>query len=125
MFNGSAISGATNSSFTITNVATNQTGSYSVTATNAYGTTNSVSAWMQVYPSAMPLLSASSISNGQMTFSVSGITNTLYAVQMCTNLSTSGWANVYTGMVTYIYIDPMSVTNTNGMQRFYRAVWLP
>ncbi len=59
-------------------------------------------------------------------FTVSGITNSTYLVQSTTNLaSPTSWVNVYTGMVTYIYVDPSSVTNTNNIQSYYRAVWAP
>jgi len=40
-FNGTDVANATNSTFTLTSVATNQSGAYSVTITNIAGSTNS------------------------------------------------------------------------------------
>jgi hypothetical protein len=125
-FNGTNIAGATNSAYPMDSVSTNQTGNYSVSATNSWGSTNSAAAGLQVYPTATPVLSGYSISNNQISFTVSGITNSTYLVQATTNLAVlSNWMNVYTGMVTYIYLDPAGVTNTNYPQRFYRALWAP
>jgi hypothetical protein len=122
-FNGTNIAGATNSAYTMDSVTTNKTGYYSVNATNSVGWTNSTDAWLQVYPSATPVLSACGISNNQFFFTVSGITNSTYIVQATTNLAVlTNWVNVYTGAVTYIYLDTGGVTNTNDLQRYYRAL---
>ncbi len=48
-FNGTAVSGATGSSFTVTNAQTTNAGSYSVAASNPYGTTVSSTAVLTVY----------------------------------------------------------------------------
>ena len=123
-FNGANIAGATNSAYTIDSPSTNQTGNYSANATNAWGWTNSTAAWLQVYASATPVLSGYSISNNKLSFTVSGITNSIYLVQATTNIATlTNWVNIYTGMVTYIYLDPAGVTNKNYLQRYYRALW--
>ena len=125
-FDGTNIAGATNSAYTMASFSTNQTGNYSVNATNSLGWTNSTAAWLQVYPTATPVLSDYSISNNQLSFTVSGITNSIYLVQASTNLAVqASWVNVYTGAVTYIYLDRSGVTNTNYLQRYYRALWAP
>ena len=49
-FNGSAISGATNSSYAITNAQPGNSGSYYVVATNSSGTTKSSSAYVLINP---------------------------------------------------------------------------
>ena len=79
---GTNIPGATNSSYSITNVTTNNTGDFTVIASDwdFYSTTSTV-AHLQVYPTATPLLSAINITNNQMSFTVSGITNSTYLVQ--------------------------------------------
>jgi hypothetical protein len=60
-FNGTNISGGTNAYLSLTNVQMNQAGSYSVTATNAYGTATSSNATLVVkFPAAnVNVLSAS------------------------------------------------------------------
>jgi hypothetical protein len=125
-FNGGELSHETNSFLTLTDVTTNNTGQYNVVVDNASGSTSSADAWLQVYPAATLLLSAYSISNNLVSFTVSGITNSIYLVQAATNLASPwNWASVYTGTVTFIYSDPAGVTNTNYPQRFYRAQWAP
>ncbi|HXF10900.1 MAG TPA: LamG-like jellyroll fold domain-containing protein, partial [Desulfuromonadaceae bacterium] len=50
LFNGGTIFGATNSSFTVTNIQLSQAGNYMVVVTNAIGSTNSVNAVLTVNP---------------------------------------------------------------------------
>jgi kumamolisin len=50
LFNGSMIPGATNASFTISNVSSSNAGNYSVTITDAYGTVTTTSVSLTVNP---------------------------------------------------------------------------
>lgn len=123
--NGTNLPGATNSTFTLTNVTTNNTGNYAMVATNYNGSATSQVVLLEVYASATPLLTAYSVSNNQISFTVSGITNSTYLVQATSDLRLTNWVDLYTGLVTYIYFDPSGITNTNYPQRFYRALWIP
>jgi len=55
-FNGTDVANATNSTFTLTSVTTNQSGAYSVTITNIAGSTNS-EATLSVNPASLPAFS--------------------------------------------------------------------
>ena len=74
-FNGTNLAAATNASLTLTNVLTNQAGSYSVTATNTFGSTNSQAATLTVniiapyQPSALSILTYNVKGNGATNWS--------------------------------------------------------
>jgi Ig-like domain-containing protein/FIMAH domain-containing protein len=74
-FNGTNIDGATNASLTLTDVQTNQAGHYSVSITNAFGSTNSASTILNLPPVAdatatLPL--AISVNNSNATVVLDG-----------------------------------------------------
>lgn len=120
LFNSTNITGATSSSFTTNNVQTNNTGNYSVIASNTAGSVTSSVVHLQVYISATPLFSNFAFTNNQFTMTVSGITNATYIVQASTNLT--DWTNINTNVATFNYTD---TTVTNFPKRFFRALYKP
>ncbi|HEY5232585.1 MAG TPA: immunoglobulin domain-containing protein [Verrucomicrobiae bacterium] len=116
------IGGATFSSYTNSNVSTNDAGNYSVTASNSAGSTNSAVAELTVYNSATPTLSLFTYTNNQFQFFVNGITNYNYAVQASTNLATTNWISILTNPAPFTFSDTVA---SNYPIRFYRALYLP
>lgn len=116
---GSAISGATDTVFTKLNVQTNDTGDYSVIATNSHGSATSAVAHLQVYDSAAATLSGMLIDSGQFQFVVSGLTGGTYTVDISTNLI--DWTAVSNGVATFAFTNS---TLTNDYQ-FFRARYQP
>jgi len=115
------ITGETNYSLVLSNVTTGQSGSYSVTVSNYYGSITSSPATLLVYTSTVPALSFPGFtSNNQLQLSITGVTGFNYAVEASTNLS--DWASLTTNVSPFIFVDTDA---GNFAQRFYRAVYLP
>ncbi len=98
--NGTTLPGATSASYSISNAQTNNSGSYSVTVSNPYGTTNSANATLAVFPP-----------SGYVFF----LNNNNSATKIFTNSDVGG---VVTGLTTtnggkYIYALFASATATN------------
>ena len=81
-FNGAAISGATNSSYTRSNVQFTNAGAYSVSVINLVGSAASSSANLMVRPR---ILSMQMTTNGTFQMSFAGVPNISYAVERSTN----------------------------------------
>jgi len=86
-FNAGTITGATSSSYTKNNVTTNDTGNYTVVASNSVGSATSTAAVLTVYSSAAATLSASAYTNNQFKFSLAGVPGYSYIIQASTNLT--------------------------------------
>ncbi len=114
------IVGATNSDYTMLNVQTNDTGNYSVLASNSLGTATSSIVHLQVYPTQKALLDVWNYITNSYRFTVSGITGANYVVEASTNLI--NWVAIYTNQTTFTNIDN---TVTNYPYRFYRALYQP
>lgn len=110
------IPGATNSDYTLFNVSTNDTGYYSVMASNSLGTDVSRIARLQVYSTNAAVISDWIYSTNQWRQVVSGITGNVYVVQVSTNLI--DWLDTETNTVTFTNADN---TITNYPYRFYRV----
>jgi hypothetical protein len=120
-FNGTDIAGATNASFTLTNVSTNDEGNYRVIITNLYGSVTSSNAVLSVYASAAAMLDAFLLSGGNtVQFEVTGVPGFNYAVQASTNLV--DWETLITNASPFDFLD---TDITNFPVRFYRAIYLP
>lgn len=74
-FNGTNLPGATNSSLTLSNVALNQSGLYSVTTSNRYGSTTSSNAALTVFPWITPSISPNTATMGSGTVVVFTLTS--------------------------------------------------
>ena len=116
-FNGAALPAQTNSTVTLKNVTTNQTGAYSANVSNAAGSVDSASASLIVYSSAAATLTSAAGANGQFTFDVSGVPGCSYIVQASTNLV--DWENVQTNTAPCTFTD---TDISKYSQRYYRVV---
>jgi len=116
-FNGGNITGATSSSYTKNNVTTNDTGNYTVVASNSVGSATSATAVLTVYNSAAGTLSASTYTNNQFKFSLTGVPGYSYVIQASTNLTS--WTSIYTNTSPFTFTDASA---TNYPYRFYKAI---
>ncbi|MDB6124071.1 MAG: Immunoglobulin I-set domain protein [Pedosphaera sp.] len=117
--NGSPVSGATNSSLSITNVQAVSAGSYTVTITNSFGSVTTIAAPLKVNTSAFPLLysdnfDANSSANWNL-FSGSGDGVSDYTVDWAYDYS----AIPYTFNNT-TYLIPPAPNSTNGSTKGVR-----
>ncbi|HEV2330504.1 MAG TPA: immunoglobulin domain-containing protein [Verrucomicrobiae bacterium] len=117
-----AISGATNSTLTITNAQPANWGRYSVVVSNAGGSVASSQACLLVYSNAAAALSGALIAtNGEFELTVSNAENLggmPYTIQASTNLT--DWVPVFSNASPFSYLE------TNAFpQRYYRAVFAP
>jgi len=118
-FNGTNISGAAASSYTRNNVQTNDTGDYTLVATNISGSATSAVSHLEVYSTQRALITEPSYSATNYTrFVVSGITGAHYVVQASTNLA--NWNPINTNITTFTNLD-YDVTNYS--YRFYRVLY--
>lgn len=114
--NAANIAGATNSSYSIASVATNDAGAYSVVVTNFAGSVTSSGAVLGVYHSATATLSSYSATTNSFTLTVTGVAGYSYVVEATTNFS--AWTPVATNVSPFSYTNIMS---TNFPYRFFRA----
>jgi hypothetical protein len=121
-FNGTNITGATESSYTRNNVQTNDTGNYSVLVTNIAGPALSSNALLTVLLPVAPVFERIiALPNFQIQISGTGEPGT-YFFEFSTNLA--AWENLGSVLSTngaFVYSD----SSTNGTQRYYRARWTP
>ena len=118
-FNGANLALATNAALTLSNITTNQAGTYSVAVTNTAGSTNST-AKLTVYATAAATLASTAHAAGQYALIVAGVPGYNYVVQASTNLVS--WVPVQTNTAPFTFVD----TNASRFgQRFYRSVYAP
>jgi hypothetical protein len=118
-FNGTNISGATNTSFSLANVATTNTGNYSVIATNIAGMATSTNAALALLPPAAARFQSINLQGGAVQISFTGDTVWVYTVEVSTNLTS--WAPL-TNLASVDGIFNFTVNpSTNSPQQFYRA----
>jgi autotransporter-associated beta strand protein len=115
----SPIAWATNSSMTLTNVSTNQSGLYSVVVSNAVGTASSSNALLSVYATAAASLNSWTTGGGRFGFGISGVPGYNYVVQSSSNLF--DWLPLQTNPSPFIFTDQNA---TNPME-FYRVLYVP
>jgi len=118
-FNGTDLVGASNSSFSLTNVQPANTGSYDVLVGNAAGLVASAPATLSVTLPDVRFLSAMVLSNDHVQLLFSGVPGQVYVVQASTNLVDWLPVSVLTatnGPLVFTYAD-----TTNFPCRFYRA----
>lgn len=125
-FNGSTVlPNATNSSLMLTNIRASQTGTYSVTITNAGGATNSLLATL-VVTNPLPTTITAATNNGgvfKLTFIPTvGLTN---SVQTNSVLAGGSWVAL-TNVPPPVTASPVTVTDALGnSNRFYRVQIIP
>jgi hypothetical protein len=119
-FNGTNISGATNSSYSLAFVAVTNTGNYSVVATNVAGSVTSSNALLALLPPAAAQFQSISVNNAgavQIGFTGDAVWN--YTLEVSTNLT--NW-NVLTNLTsTNGIFNFIAGSTTNSPQQFYRA----
>ena len=120
-FNGGNIGNATSSSYTINPVSTNNTGNYTVVASNTSGSVTSLVAVLTVLTS-QATLSGSAVTNNTFKFTIGQVSGLNYIVQANTNLSTTNWVSIVTNTAPFTITD---TAFTNNPQRFYRAIYKP
>lgn len=120
-FNSANISGATSSSYTKSNLSTNDAGNYTVVATNTSGSVTSAVAALTILTSEATL-SGPVVTNNTFQLTVSQVSGLSYIVQANTNLSTTNWTSISTNTAPFTITD---TTFTNNPQRFYRAICKP
>jgi hypothetical protein len=138
-YNGANLAGATSAGLTLKNVKAKQAGAYSVTVSNAAGSTNSGVALLVVsapattaqandtvlnntaanMPTAATLTSVAQ-AGGQFSFRVTGISGSNYVVQASSDLK--NWTAVQTNTSPFTFTD---VNASSFQQRFYRTYFLP
>jgi hypothetical protein len=104
---------------TLKNITTNQSGIYSVTVTDLYGSTNST-ANMTVYATPTAKLAPTVSAGGQYAMTVVGVTGFKYVVEASTNLV--NWVPVHTNTAPFTFVDPNAGQFDH---RFYRTVYAP
>jgi hypothetical protein len=118
---GSPITGATNSSLILTNVALSDGGTYDVVASGTYGSTPSAPASVTIFIPAIAgtLGSPAYTANNQFQFTVTGSAGSNYVVQVATNLAApTVWVSLLTNTSPFTFVDSNA---QNFPQRFYRA----
>ena len=120
-FNGANISGANNSSYSITGVSTNSAGNYDAVASNTSGLVTSQVAVLTVLTS-QATLSGPVVTNNTFRMSVSQVSGLSYIIQGNTNLSAASWVSLVTNSAPFTFAD---TAFTNNPQRFYRAIYRP
>ena len=118
-FNGTNITGATTTNYTIVATNVSQTGAYTLVAWNSMGTNISNEAYVKVWTTGATPLLGPVYTNSQFEFHQSDVTNYYYIVQATTNLT--NWISIQTNKVPYTFTDPQA---TNFSLRFYRALFL-
>jgi hypothetical protein len=121
-FNGLSISGATNGSYTRTNVQLSDAGNYSVVLTNGTGIATSANAVLTVSP--LPAIGTTLhnftlFPGGQPQFTILGNPNERYIIEFSSNLLDwleGGTVTNFNGIVQYT-----DTSSSNQRQRFYRS----
>jgi hypothetical protein len=122
--NSTNLPGATNLSLTITNVQPQNSGPYSLVASNSYGTTTSSNAILTILWFS-PVLIPQSANSTNFGFNLTGSSNLVLVVEACTDLTNPVWLPVSTNTLnTFVGTNGTSYFNdskwTNYPGRFYR-----
>ncbi|EEF60409.1 virginiamycin B lyase family protein [Pedosphaera parvula] len=127
LFNGTNIGGATQSSFVITNVQTNNAGNYSIVVTNAFGSITSSNALLNVIipPIAVPVLFSKiqRLPGGDTGLTLSGQAGDKYEVDGSTNLA--NWLLITNFTISTTPYQVIIKGSSNSPSLFYRARLLP
>ena len=124
-FNGGALSGATSSSLTITNVQPANQGDYTVVVSNAVGSITSTAAHLTVQTTSAGPFQLAIIPpvNGFLSFNITGPAQTNYVIWTSTNLA-APWSKLQTN---FSATGSVHFTDSNApvATRFYRATLSP
>ena len=118
-FNGTNISGATNSSYALMLVADTGTGNYSITASNLAGSVTSTSALLALIPPLAAQFTAINANGSAVQISFSGDAYWSYTIETSTNLTS--W-NALTNLVTTDGLFNFTANfSPDAAQQFFRA----
>jgi len=115
-FNGANMASATNAALTLSDINTNQAGTYSVAVSNTAGSTNST-ALLTVYATAAATLASTAHADGQFALIVAGMPGCQYVIQA--SIDMVNWIPVYTNTAPFTFVDTDAGQFS---QRFYRSV---
>ncbi len=118
-FNGTNISGATNSSYTLAFVATTNAGNYSVSATNFMGVVTSTNAALALVAPVAAQFSAISATGSTVQISFSGDAYWTYTIETSTNLTS--WSTFTNLTSANGQFDFTAGSSTDSPQQFFRA----
>ncbi|HOC57610.1 MAG TPA: immunoglobulin domain-containing protein [Verrucomicrobiota bacterium] len=122
-WNGGEIGGATDSSYTRSNLAMGDAGSYSVIITNVAGSATSSNAVLVLTPLAPPQFAVPSLlPDGRLQLVITGDPG-VYALYTSTNLFNWSFADYVTN--TSAWVEVVDDAATNYTQRFYRIAPAP
>src|SRR6266545_6169753 len=99
--NGTDIDGATNTSYTISNVQASDAGDYTFVVSNSADIVTSAVATLGVYNSATATIGSVTVTGNGIQFSVTGVPNYTYVIQASTNLTS--WASVHTNVSPFTF----------------------
>jgi hypothetical protein len=118
--NGSNISGATSTNYTISSMTTNDAGSYVLVASNTNGTATSESTYVKYFGQGSQPLEEPYWTNSALNLPFYHVSGYKYTVWGSTNFT--NWVNLGTNTVPFTFTD----SNTNGLPyRFYHSQFLP
>ena len=112
------IPSVTSGILTLTNIAMNQAGAYSVIVSDDAGVITNLTIYLAVYPTAAATLTPAIFGGGPFSFNVSGVPGFGYIVQASTNLV--DWESVQTNLAPFAFTDPDASFYS---QRFYRTFY--
>ncbi len=118
-YNGTILSSAASSVLTLNNIATNQSGTYSVTVSDQNGSTNSTAA-LTVYAKATSVLTRAGYAEGRYTMTVDGVPGCRYIIQASSDFV--NWDPVQTNLAPFTFVDTRPDPFN---QQFYRSVYAP
>jgi subtilase family serine protease len=119
--NGGAVSGATTTNLTFTNVTTSNAANYTLVVTNTFGSiTSSVAALTVILPPGITGVAANP--DGSVTLNLTGSPGVSYVLESTTNfVSGSGWLPIVTNVFDLTGVWQFNdVSATNFAQSFYR-----
>jgi thermitase len=123
-FNNTAIAGATGSSFIKNSAQTSDSGSYTVTITNALGSVTSVPALLTVVPAAAPQLRPLAVVGGRVTISWTAVSGRSYRIEYASTPSGS-WTRLGADIVANGSLASTTDSPGSASQRYYRVILLP
>ena len=118
-YNGTNISGATNSNYALAFVAATNTGNYSVLITNFMGSITSTNAALSLVAPSAAQFSSVNVSTGSVQISFSGDAYWTYTIETSTNLTSWSALTNLTSANGLFKFDVGSTTNSP--QQFFRA----
>jgi hypothetical protein len=121
--NNAQITGAQTNVLNLSSVTTNNSGTYEIIVSNAYGATNASATLTVVVP--QPVIETVQRAGGLVNFTWSSVSNQMYIIQSTTNLATSNWTNL--GATITATNSTSTTTEPIGTNRsqFYRIMVFP